>query len=137
MSGARHGARRLLLQALYQHQVGGHDLNELINQFSASPEYESIDGDYFQTLLKEVLDDTGVLDGYIVQAADRPVTQIDPVEHAILWIGLAELHSQRDVPAVVVINEAVELAKEYGAEASFRYVNALLDAFAGNIRDQS
>jgi N utilization substance protein B len=137
MKGGRHGARRLLLQALYQTQVGGHALDELIEQFSASPEYEYVDQEFFLSLLKEILGDGALLDSHIVRAADRPVTQLDPVERAILWIGLAELQWHPDVPASVAINEAVELAKEYGAETSYRYVNAILDSVTGYLRGSS
>jgi len=134
MSGARHGARRLLLQALYQQQLGGHSLEELLEQYCAAPEFGSVDGGFFKSLLNEIVGDTDDLDACIVQAADRPVAQIDPVERAILWIGMTELRSHPDIPATVIINEAVELAKEYGAEASFRYINAVLDSVVGQFR---
>jgi len=65
---------------------------------------------------------------------DRPIVQLDPVEHALLWIGVAELSSQADVPTNVIINEAVELAKEFGAQDSFRYINAVLDKAAKSLR---
>ena len=66
----------------------------------------------------------------IAAAADRPLEQLDPVERAVLWIGVAELGARPDVPAKVAINEAVELAKEFGASDSHRYINAILDSVA-------
>jgi N utilization substance protein B len=133
----RHGARRLLLQALYQSQISGHDVEELTAQFSALPEFSFVDGDFFNELLSEVLGGTEALDQCIATAADRPVAQLDPVERSILWIGIAELTAHPEIPAGVVINEAVELAKEFGAEASFKYVNAILDKAAGKLRSSS
>ncbi|MFW2403113.1 MAG: transcription antitermination factor NusB [Gammaproteobacteria bacterium] len=133
-TGARHGARRLLVQALYQHQITASDVSALRNQFSASNDFSKADGDYFYALLDEVVQDPAALDERIDAFADRPVSQIDPVERAILWIGVAELRSYPDVPTRVVINEAVELAKEFGAEDSHRYVNAILDGAAKDLR---
>jgi len=130
----RHGARRLLLQALYQEQIAGHDVAELIAQFSARDEFPAVDGDYFRAVLKDVLSRTAILDELLDGFLDRPIVQLDPVEHALLWIGLAELSSQDDVPANVVINEAVELAKEFGAQDSFRYINAVLDKASKSLR---
>ena len=127
----RHGARRLLLQALYQWQFTGHELAELRNQFAAQPAYAGIDADYFNQQLQCIVEGSAQLDESIAAAADRPVEQLDPVEHAVLWIGLAELGERADVPAKVAINEAVELAKEFGASDSHRYINAILDTLAG------
>ena len=59
---------------------------------------------------------------------------MDPIEHGVLWIGLIELQSHDDVPSKVIINEAVELAKEFGAQDSYRYINAILDKVAGKLR---
>jgi N utilization substance protein B len=130
----RHGARRLLLQALYQNQVGGHDTPELISQFSSSREFEHIDRAYFLELLNEILANRAALETHLSAVADRPIEQIDPIERGLLWIGTAELQFQVDVPTKVIINEAVELAKEFGAEDSYRYINAILDKVADEIR---
>ncbi len=130
----RHGARRLLLQALYQGQIGGHDTGELIEQFSDTKQFDDIDGDYFRILLEEISVSRASLETHIAAAADRPVEQLDPVERSVLWIGLAELESHADIPAKVIINEAVELAKEFGAQGSYRYINAILDKIARELR---
>lgn len=128
----RHGARRMLLQALYQWQISGHDLAELRNQFESQDAFAGIDGDYFNEQLLLIVEGASRLDASIAESADRPVEQLDPVEHAVLWIGLADLGDRPDVPAKVAINEAVELAKEFGASDSHRYINAILDAAASN-----
>jgi N utilization substance protein B len=130
----RHGARRLLLQALYQHQIAGHDGAALRNQFAAAEDFAAADGDYFNELLDEVVSGHAELDELIDAHADRPVAQIDPIERAVLWIGIAELRSHPDVPANVAINEAVELAKEFGAQDGYRYINAILDSAARVLR---
>jgi len=123
-----------VLQALYQKQISGHDDETLRGQFADAEDLARADGDYFFALLDEVLRDFEQLDERIDAFADRPVTQIDPVERAVLWIGIAELRSHPDVPTKVAINEAVELAKEFGGEDSFRYVNAILDGASKELR---
>jgi N utilization substance protein B len=128
--GGRQGARRLLLQALYQSQVGGQTLEVLTQQFRASAEFRAVDQAYFLAMLPAVLANTESLDKLIGACADRPVEQLDPVEHAALWIGLQELTARDDIPTGVAINEAVELAREFGAQDSYRYVNAILDTAA-------
>jgi N utilization substance protein B len=130
----RHGARRLLVQALYQRQVGGHDYGELLAQFAADPGFPKVDGDYFRELLHQILAGADELDAAIAARADRPLAQLDPVEHGILWLGAAELTLRPDVPPRVAIDEAVRLAREFGAQDSFRYINAVLDRLAAEPR---
>lgn len=130
----RHGSRRLLVQALYQHQLAGHAADEIIAQFSIQQDFGKIDGAFFRKLLGEILAGTAELDALIGEDADRPVTQLDPVEHGILWLGVAELHWHPEVPVKVVITEAVNLAREFGAQDGHRYINALLDRLAPKLR---
>lgn len=130
----RHGSRRLLVQALYQRQLSGHTCEELLAQFAGQKDFEKIDVDYFRRLLGEILADTAALDTLIAGDADRPVAQLDPVEHGILWLGLAELSRHPEVPVKVVITEAVRLAREFGATDGHRYVNAVLDQVAPKLR---
>ncbi len=130
----RHGSRRLLVQALYQRQLSGHTCEELLAQFSGQKDFEKVDVDYFGQLLGEILADTAALDAMIAADADRPVSQLDPVEHGILWLGIAELGSHPEVPVKVVISEAVRLAREFGATDGHRYINALLDQVAPKLR---
>jgi len=130
----RHGSRRLLVQALYQRQLAGHTAAEIVAQFSSQKDFEKVDVEYFRRLLGEVLADTAGLDALIAGDADRPIAQLDPVEHAILWLGLMELQSHPEIPVKVVITEAVQLAKEFGATDGHRYINALLDKVAPKLR---
>ncbi len=130
----RHGSRRLLVQALYQHQLAGHSAAELLEQFTVQENFEKMDVEFFRRLLGEVLADTAELDALIADHADRPVAQLDPVEHGILWLGLAELRAHPEVPLKVVIAEAIQLAKEFGATDGHLYINALLDQAAQKLR---
>lgn len=130
----RHGSRRLLVQALYQHQLAGHAAAELLEQYTSRSDFEKMDVEFFRRLLGEILADTATLDALIAGDADRPVVQLDPVEHGILWLGLTELRLHPEIPLKVVITEAVQLAKEFGATDGHRYINALLDQLAPKLR---
>ncbi|MCB1597073.1 MAG: transcription antitermination factor NusB [Gammaproteobacteria bacterium] len=130
----RHGSRRLLVQALYQYQLSEHSVAEIAAQFAAQRDFRLVDVDYFRLLLGEILGDTDALDRLLTAQADRPVAQLDPVERGILWLGLAELKLHREVPVKVVINEAVKLAHEFGAQDGHRYINAVLDQLAPALR---
>lgn len=130
----RHGSRRLLIQALYQRQLAGHTAVEIAAQFAEQKDFGKIDVEYFRRLLGEILADTAALDALIAADADRPLAQLDPVEHAILWLGLMELKAHPEVPLKVIITEAVQLAREFGATDGHRYINALLDKVAPKLR---
>jgi N utilization substance protein B len=136
-SRGRQRARELLVRALYQWQLTGHSRSELIEQFAADPEYGKADEEYFRELLAKVLEDAPALDGMIARHAVRAVEQLDAVGRAVLLLALAELKWRPDVPVKVIINEAVELAKRYGAADSFKFVNAVLDKSARELGDRT
>jgi N utilization substance protein B len=130
----RHGSRRMLLQAFYQMQVGGHSTDELSEQFVNHPEAANADIAYFKQQLSAVIELREQLEVDISGFGDIPAEQLDPVEHAILWVALAELRGCADIPPKVVINEAIELAKEFGAEGGYRYINGVLDRASRELR---
>ena len=130
----RHGARRMLLQAFYQIQISGHSVEEVAEQFVDHPEAATADLKYFDQLLTTIAETRDQLDIDINGYGDIQVERLDPVEHAILWIALAELRGCDDVPPKVVINEAIELAKTFGAEGGYRYINGLLDKASAELR---
>jgi N utilization substance protein B len=133
-SGARTRARELLLQALYQKQIAGHDWRELLAQFRDQVAYQRVDQEFFEDLLKEICESERELSETISRFVDRPIDQLDPVEFGILLIGLYELESRIDIPYRVVINEGVNLAKRFGATDGHKYINACLDAGAQALR---
>lgn len=126
-AAARSAARRLLVQALYQRLVGGQAWQELHGQYRMDPLFARADAEYFRTAIEAVCDGAAGLDEALRQYSDIAPGRLDPVEHAILHLGLWELMTRPDVPYRVVINEAVELAKRFGATEGHRYVNAVLD----------
>ena len=130
----RSGSRQLLLQALYQYQLNGDDFDVLFSQSKQTEEFSQIDQTHFKYLLQEILKNPDKLDKILSKHSDRPNEQLDPIERAIIWVGLIELLSDQDIPVNVVINEAIELAKIYGAQDSYQFVNGVLDAF---LKEQS
>jgi len=133
-SGARTRARELLLQALYQKQIAGHDCVELLSQFREQTAFERVDQVFFEESLQAICASQELLQQTIDTLIDRPREQLDPVELAILLIGIYELESRIDIPYRVVINEGVNLAKRFGAEDGHKYINACLDAAAQSLR---
>ncbi len=127
---ARSVSRKLVLQALYQWQLTGQSVAELRNQFSADGGLADADGEYFAELLGGVIEAAAAFDAELGGLIDRPVGQLDPVERAVLLIGLYELERRPEVPYRVVINEGVELAKRFGATEGHKFVNAVLDRAA-------
>ncbi len=130
---SRQRTRELLIQALYQWQLTDQQLDELLDQFGDRSEFERVDQAYFRELFATVLRDFGDLDGLISEQADRGGDQLDAVSRSVLLLSIAELRTRFEIPTKVIINEAVELAKRYGATDSFRFVNAVLDNVARKI----
>ena len=131
---ARSVARKLAMQALYQWQMTRHEANDITKQFVESEEFAGADREYFEELLRGCIKQKDAIDESIKPFIDRPLDQLDPVETAILMMGMFELKSRIDVPYRVVINEAVDLAKRFGATDAHKYVNAVLDRAAKEIR---
>ena len=131
---ARSLSRKLAMQALYQWQLAGQSASELRRQFAAEEGYGDAEEEYFTGLVDGVTTSVAALDTRLQPLIDRPLAQLDPVERAVLWIGLFELLHRRDVPYRVVINESVELAKRFGATDGHKFVNAVLDRAARELR---
>jgi N utilization substance protein B len=124
----------LLVKALYQWQIAAHSVAELTAQFSALADFERCDRDFFAELLPVTIGDVPALDALISRQATRSIDQLDVVGRAILLLGMAELKGRADVPTKVVINEYVDLAKRYGVTDSYKFVNAVLDKTARELR---
>ena len=133
-TGARTRARELLLQALYQKQIAGHECPELLSQFREQVAYERVDQEFFEELLPAICGTQTELETSIRKLIDRPLEQLDPVELGILLIGVYELESRVDIPYRVVINEGINLAKRFGSIDGHKYINACLDAGAQSLR---
>ena len=131
---ARRRARQMALQALYQWQMAKLPLSQLEAQFRTDNDFSKVDGSYFRDIIHGVPSQASELDEMMSSVLDRPVSQLDLVELAALRIGCFELVNRKDVPYRVVINEAIELVKRFGAQDSHRYINGTLDKLAPRLR---
>ncbi|SEQ99837.1 NusB antitermination factor [Solimonas aquatica] len=128
-------ARRLTVQALYQWLLNETPVEILLKQFREQEEgLGRADPAYFETLLNGVMQEAPQLTLAIVPHLDRPLAQLDPVEHAILLLGAYEIAHRSDVPWKVAVNESVNLAKMFGAEDGYKFVNGVLDKLAHDLR---
>jgi len=130
MSQARTNARKAAVQALYQWQMAGQNLAEIERQFVEEERLKDAQKSYFVELFYGVPKNLDAIDQALSEFVDRPVDTIDPVERAILRIGVYELLHRLDMPYRVVLNEGINLAKYFGADGSHKYINGILDKVA-------
>jgi N utilization substance protein B len=122
------------VQALYQHLVGRQDA-ESIDQFTRGLSgFHKADSVHYDALLHGCIREAAALDKLILPLLDRKLEEISPIEHAIMWIGAYEFQHVADVPWRVVINECIELAKEFGGTDGHKYVNGVLNGLAPQLR---
>ena len=129
----KHRSRARVVQALYQWLVSGENIKKIEQQFLNQKEGK-ISKAFFSNLLLNIPKNIAALEDFIHPTLDRDIGELGPTEKAILYLGVYELKFQPEVPYKVVINEAVELAKLYGAEGSFKLVNSSLDKIALELR---
>jgi N utilization substance protein B len=133
---ARSLSRRLALQALYQLQVNPRPWQDIYNQYAGDEEAERVDAQYFRELFEAIAAERDALDERMKPFSEIAPHELDPIEHAILWLGLHELEAQPELPYRVAISEAVELAKRFGATDGYKFINAVLDKAARLLRSQ-
>ena len=122
------------MQALYQWQLTQQTASEIKKQFLDSEDSAGVDREHFEELVGGCIAKNAELSAALQPFIDRPLDQLDPVETAILMIGMFELQQRVDIPYRVVINEAVDLTKRFGATDAHKYVNAVLDRAARELR---
>ena len=130
----RSRAREFALQGLYQSLVGRNPVGDIDTFTRDLAGFNKADALHFDALLQGCIAQAAELDSLITPLLDRPMTEISPIEHGILWIGAYEMQHCLDVPWRVVINECVELAKEFGGTDGHKYVNGVLNGLAPKLR---
>ena len=127
-------AREFALQALYQRLVGRGELADIDAFTRDLAGFAKSDTLHFDSLLQGCVTQEAALDALIVPLLDRKLAEISPIEHAVMWIGAYEFQHCPDVPWRVVLNECIELAKEFGGTDGHKYVNAVLNGLAPGLR---
>lgn len=134
LAAERRKARHYGMQALYQWHMAGASPGEIEADFLEEYDFTHVDREYFQALLHDIPASVDSLDEVLAPLLDRGLDDLDPIEHTLLRMGVYELSERIDVPYKVVINEAVALAKKFGATDSHKYVNGVLDKAARQLR---
>ena len=127
-------AREFALQGLYQKLVGQNAVSEIDAFTRELAGFSKSDAVHFSLLLHGCSKERAELDALIMPLLDRKLDEISPIEHGVLWIGAFELQHCLDVPWRVVLNECIELAKEFGGTDGHKYVNAVLNELAPRLR---
>jgi len=130
----RRKARHYALQALYQWHMAGAKPTDIEAEFRTDYDFAVVDLEYFQALVHGVPPLVEELDELYTPLLDRRIDELDPIERSLLRMGCFELRDRIDVPYRVVINEAVALAKKFGAAESYKYINGVLDKLARQLR---
>ncbi len=133
-TSARTRARRLAMQGLYEWQISDNKPSEIETQYLIEKETDKVDLEYFRELISKVPLHCEELDGHIAPLVSRPLNEVDMVELSVLRLGTYELLYHPEIPYRVVINEAVELVKMFGADQSHRFVNGIMDRLAASLR---
>ncbi|MFN3888311.1 MAG: transcription antitermination factor NusB [Aquabacterium sp.] len=131
---SRRRAREFALQGLYEWQLNRRDAGAIDAHVREQDDFAKCDRAHYDALLHGCIEQRDRLDAALLKFLDRPVEELSPVEHAVLWVGAYELMHCMDVPYKVAINEAVELAKTFGGTDGHKYVNGVLDHLAPGLR---
>lgn len=130
----RRRAREFALQGLYQWLLSGEDAGVVDAHMREQPGFDKIDAAHFDALLHGCIAQAAEIDVGLARHVDRKTSHLSPIEHGVLMIGSYELKHCMDVPYRAAINEAVELAKTFGGTDGHKYVNAVLDKLATDLR---
>ena len=134
LAAERRKARHYGMQALYQWHMAGADLAVIEAEFLEDYDFAHVDREYFQALLHGIPPLVDELEDVFEPLLDRKIDDLDPIERTLLRMGVFELRERIDVPYKVVINEAVALARKFGATDSHKYINGVLDKAARQLR---
>lgn len=137
MASNRHNSRKAAVQALYQWDLTKQEAGDIEKQFAQIHDMQNIDRKFLREVLREVPKHEAELEAAIAPFIGREFDTLDPVERAILRLGTYELKSRPDVPTKVVLNEMIELAKVFGSDHSYKFINGVMDKLASALRQAS
>jgi len=132
---ARRRSREVALQGLYQWLISGEDAGVIDAHMREQDEFDKCDAAHFDALLHGCIAEAAEIDALLAKHVDRQTSQLSPIEHGVLMIGVYELKHCMSIPYKVAINEAVELAKSFGGTDGHKYVNGVLDKAAAELRE--
>lgn len=127
-------ARRFALQGLYEWQVSQSQVEEIERHLAENPDFVKANRESFSNMLRGSIRGQVEANELITPLLDRPIEQLDLVERAVLWMGCYELLTHPETPYKVIINESVNLAKKFGGDQSYKFINGVLDKVAKKVR---
>lgn len=130
----RRKSREIALKAVYRGMINTSAMQQILRDMQDDPDYHKADEAYFKQLLLGVTEKTATLDAQIATLIDRKLTELSPIEHAVLRVSTYEMLFDTTIPYRVVINEGVELAKIYGGIDGYKFINGVLDKLAAAVR---
>ena len=134
MVASRHNARQYALLTLYEWLLNEKTSVDYLSSCKIDHGNKQVDKNYLKVIVTGTINDISKLEEAITPALDRAISTVSPVERAVLMIGAFEIMQQKQIPYRVIINEAVELAKEYGGTDGYKFVNGVLDKLAKTLR---
>ena len=134
MSQARRRARQAAVQAIYQWQLAQTNIGDIQAQFRDEHAGSKTDLEYFNRLITDVTTKLSQIDELYTPYVSKKHEDVDPIEKAILRLASCELKFYLDIPYKVIINEAINLGKRYGADKSHRFINGVVDKVALDTR---
>lgn len=126
----RHKAREAAVQSIYQWDMTGCPIDELNSEFMETMQRKALDQEYLSSLLNGVEANKDVIEKAITPFIDRDFSKVDPIERSILRLAVYEMLFHRQVPLNVILNESIELAKTFGSDHSYKFINGTLDKLA-------
>jgi N utilization substance protein B len=136
MKSARRQARELVVQGLYEWQLADSGRSAILDHLATQPHFMRADRGFLEQLLEGVMTERESLDQRLSLLIDRPLTQVSPVERAILWLASYELTHFPETPFRVILNEAIDLAKRFGGTDGHKYINGVLDRLVARERPE-
>jgi len=133
---ARHNAREYALQALYEWLLSNNNPNNIELHFLETMDPTTVDIEYFKKLLHGTIQEANQSDEYMKPYLDRSTQGLDPITLSVMRLAIFELAKHQDIPYRVVINEALELTKKFGATDAYKYVNGILDKVSKDLRKE-
>ena len=130
----RRRARECAVQALYSWAISQNSPEIIELNFMTEQDMKGVDTPYFRKLFRQTVENVETVERIMQGYLDRGLAELDPIEKAILRLAVYELQFEADVPYKVVINEAIEVAKVFGADESHKYINGVLDKIAPVVR---
>ncbi|QCI26085.1 transcription antitermination factor NusB [Buchnera aphidicola] len=133
----RKRTRKYVIQALYTWEISRSSISNIKKQYLEKINIQKIDIEYFNSVITNIINNYKELDILIKSCLHRKLQEIGQIEKAILRLSFYELYNRTDIPYKVSINESIELAKLFGTDNSYKFINGVLQNAANKIHNKT